>query len=299
MVNGLLQREDWATAIKVPLGIIPAGTGNGLAKSLLDAVGEFYSIQNAAFAIIRGHKRALDVTTVLQGKARFFSILMLSWGLIADIDIESEKYRWMGSTRLNFYCFLRVMKLRKYHGCIEFVPSPGHEFYGEPKKDGETCMKDLEIFAQRQVGCVEQFQGYQGASTCFEVSDWRILEGPFISIMLLNVPWVEEDTLSAPEAKFSDGFLDLIVIKDCSKAALASILLAATDGNHVKSPHVMYLKVKAFKLVPGNRVGNPMKGGIVDVDGEVVARGDRDPMAYGPPIQLTVDNGLATVFSPR
>lgn len=24
-------------------------------------------------------------------------------GLIADIDIESEKYRWMGSARLDFY----------------------------------------------------------------------------------------------------------------------------------------------------------------------------------------------------
>lgn len=24
-------------------------------------------------------------------------------GLIADVDIESEKYRWMGSTRLDFY----------------------------------------------------------------------------------------------------------------------------------------------------------------------------------------------------
>jgi sphingosine kinase len=25
VVNGLLQREDWNTAIKIPLGIIPAG----------------------------------------------------------------------------------------------------------------------------------------------------------------------------------------------------------------------------------------------------------------------------------
>lgn len=24
-------------------------------------------------------------------------------GLIADVDIESEKYRWMGSARLDFY----------------------------------------------------------------------------------------------------------------------------------------------------------------------------------------------------
>ncbi|GJN32732.1 hypothetical protein PR202_gb21255 [Eleusine coracana subsp. coracana] len=63
VVNGLLQREDWETAIKVPLGIIPAdfsrvtcetGTGNGMAQSLLHAAGESFSISNAVFAIIRG-----------------------------------------------------------------------------------------------------------------------------------------------------------------------------------------------------------------------------------------------------
>ncbi|KAL0911248.1 hypothetical protein M5K25_019373 [Dendrobium thyrsiflorum] len=336
VVNGLLQREDWDTAIKVPLGIIPAGTGNGLAKSLLDAVGEMYSIQNATFAVIRGHihfswlwflsalllnfsslsllfnhtghKRALDVTTVLQGETKFFSILMLTWGLIADIDIESEKYRWMGSTRLDFYCVLRIMKLRKYHGHVEFVPAPGHELYGEPMKDRAICIGTDDVSEKGQNCVAEVLQGsYQGPSVCFEKSDWRFLEGPFVTISLVNVPWVGEDAMPAPEAKFSDGFLDLVMIKDCPKSALLSILLKIKDGSHVKSPYVMYLKVKAFKLVPGNRVGDPTKGGIVDVDGEVVARGEGidlcgqegDLMAYGPPIQLTVDKGLATVFSPR
>lgn len=32
-----------------------AGTGNGMAKSLLDAVGETYSISNAVFSVIRGY----------------------------------------------------------------------------------------------------------------------------------------------------------------------------------------------------------------------------------------------------
>ncbi|BAT02152.1 Os07g0563000, partial [Oryza sativa Japonica Group] len=55
------------------------------------------------------------------------------------------------------------------------------------------------------------------------------------------------------------------------------------------------------------RVGSTTKGGIIDSDGEVIARGDGSHtgdeiehlMAYGPPIQLTVDQGLATIFSPR
>ncbi|XP_066334369.1 uncharacterized protein [Miscanthus floridulus] len=42
-------------------------TGNGMARSLLHAAGEPFSISNAGFAIIRSHKRALDVTSVMQG----------------------------------------------------------------------------------------------------------------------------------------------------------------------------------------------------------------------------------------
>lgn len=62
--------------------------------------------------------------------------------------------------------------------------------------------------------------------------------------------------------------------------------------------------MKAFRLEPGQRVGEPSKGGIIDSDGEVLARGEgtymcgqSSLMAYDP-IQMTVDKGLATMFSP-
>ncbi|KAI7751686.1 hypothetical protein M8C21_026205, partial [Ambrosia artemisiifolia] len=103
VVNGLLEREDWQAALKMAIGVIPAGTGNGMIKSLLDSAGQPCTAAHAMLAVIRGHKRSLDVATIWQGEARFFSVLMLAWGLIADIDIESEKYRWMGSARMDLY----------------------------------------------------------------------------------------------------------------------------------------------------------------------------------------------------
>ncbi|KAG0497116.1 hypothetical protein HPP92_001807 [Vanilla planifolia] len=178
VVNGLLQRDDWDTAIKIPLGIIPAGTGNGMAKSLLDVAGEMYSIQNATFAVIRGHKRPLDVATVLQGETRFFSILMLTWGLVADIDIESEKYRWMGRTRIDFYFILRVMKLRKYNGHLEFVPAPGHDFYGEPKKESTSHWRTIDTSSRVDGDSKVKQTGYQCPSTSFKDSEWRSLKAP-------------------------------------------------------------------------------------------------------------------------
>jgi hypothetical protein len=60
---------------------LQAGTGNGMAKSLLHHAGEFFDVASATFLVIRGHKQALDVATVVQGQVRVHSILMLSWGM--------------------------------------------------------------------------------------------------------------------------------------------------------------------------------------------------------------------------
>jgi sphingosine kinase len=90
-----------------------AGTGNGMAKSLMYAASEKCSVSNAVFAIIRGHfsisslsharkymthgnflgrilrntnfslytghKQSLDVCTILQGEKKFFSVLLMTW----------------------------------------------------------------------------------------------------------------------------------------------------------------------------------------------------------------------------
>ncbi|XP_010529400.1 PREDICTED: sphingosine kinase 2 isoform X2 [Tarenaya hassleriana] len=281
--------------------MIPGGTGNGMIKSLLDSVGLQCSARSATISVIRGHKRSLDVATILQGDTRFFSILMLAWGLVADIDIESEKFRWMGSARLDFYALQRIIRLRRYNGRVLFVPAPGFEGYGQPAsyeaRSRASSDKAPSVEAKKL--------GYQGPNTETRNQEWREINGPFVSVWLHNVPWGAENTLAAPDAKFSDGFLDLILIKDCPKLALLSLMTKLTDGGHVKSPYTMYLKVKEFVLEPGARVEDPDKDGIIDSDGEVLARGRRTYnsdhkalMSYSE-LRVTVDQGLATLFSPK
>ncbi|KAF5742240.1 hypothetical protein HS088_TW09G00284 [Tripterygium wilfordii] len=305
VVNGLLEREDWSSAIKMPIGVVPAGTGNGMAKSLLDSVGQPCTAFNAVLAIIRGHKRSLDVATILQGEIKFFSVLMLAWGLVADIDIESEKYRWMGSARLDFYALQRIFHLRRYDGRVCFVPAPGFEDHGEPANynDGSSDTHRNHDSSLEQAFDVQQ-NGYQGSDVKLENLDWRAINGPFVSVWLHNVPWGGEDTLAAPDAKFSDGYLDLIIIRDCPKLALLSLMTEMSSGGHVRSPLSTYLKVKAFVLEPGPRTDDPTKEGIIDSDGEVLARGkgtykdgQKGLMSYDK-LQITIDQGLATVFSP-
>ncbi|OIW20893.1 hypothetical protein TanjilG_24971 [Lupinus angustifolius] len=305
VVNGLLEREDWDNAIKTPLGVVPAGTGNGMAKSLLDSVGDPCAVANAVLAIIQGHKQQVDVATITQGETRFFSILMLAWGLVADIDIESEKYRWMGSARIDFYGLCRILRLRHYTGRVYFVPAPAFEAYGEPTSYPGISTSKGSISDQIDVEPVNlQRPCYQGPEVNLEDLSWRIISGPFISVWLHNVPWGAENTMAAPDAKFSDGYLDLIIMKDSPKLPLLSIMSKLDNGDHVKSPYVTYLKVKAFILEPGPRSEEPEKEGIIDADGEVLARGKgsyqcekKTLMAYDK-LQIAVDQGLATLFTP-
>lgn len=38
-INGLMQREDWTSAIKTPVGCVPGGSGNALACAINYAAG--------------------------------------------------------------------------------------------------------------------------------------------------------------------------------------------------------------------------------------------------------------------
>ncbi|CAN6552968.1 unnamed protein product [Malus baccata var. baccata] len=254
-----------------------------------------------------GHKRSLDVATICQGKTKFFSVLMLAWGLVADIDIESEKYRWMGSARLDFYAVQRIVFLRQYHGSISFVPAPGFETYGEPtsySNDSEPANQHIACAPNQEEPINIRQHGYEGPDINLHTMDWRTIRGPFVSIWLHNVPWGGEDTKAAPDAKFSDGYIDVILMRACPKLSLLSLMAGLSTGSHIKSPYVLYFKVKAFILQPGPRAEDPVKGGIIDSDGEVLARGrgaykcdQKTLMAYDE-LQITVDQGLATLFSP-
>jgi hypothetical protein len=80
----------------------------------------------AALAIARGFVHDLDVMQVTQDGcddvaargSRFFAAVAFQWGLVADVDIESECMRWLGGLRFTVQAIIRILHLRK---C---VPSP-------------------------------------------------------------------------------------------------------------------------------------------------------------------------------
>ena len=95
IINGIMSRPDWAVASQVPVGVIPSGTGNAIAKSL-----QTPEPISATLNIIKGNNEPWDIWSVRQlGQPTLYSHVVCFWGLLADIDLESEKFRWAGTVR--------------------------------------------------------------------------------------------------------------------------------------------------------------------------------------------------------
>lgn len=52
-----------------------------------------------------------------------FSFLSVGWGLISDIDIESERLRAIGGQRFTVWSVHRLISLRTYHGTVSYLPA--------------------------------------------------------------------------------------------------------------------------------------------------------------------------------
>lgn len=52
-----------------------------------------------------------------------FSFLSVGWGLMADIDIESERLRALGGQRFTIWAVHRLISLRTYRGRLSYLPA--------------------------------------------------------------------------------------------------------------------------------------------------------------------------------
>lgn len=66
----------------------------------------------------------MDLVSIhLPSSPRLFSFLSLAWGFVADVDIESEKYRHVGAARFTVGTLVRLASLRVYKGKLAYLPA--------------------------------------------------------------------------------------------------------------------------------------------------------------------------------
>lgn len=77
----------------IPLGVIPAGSGNALAQTIIHEAGEVEANPIAlAYQILSGKTRKIDLMEIefLSKPEKVYSFLSVVFAIVADIDLESE-----------------------------------------------------------------------------------------------------------------------------------------------------------------------------------------------------------------
>ncbi|XP_050334164.1 sphingosine kinase 1 [Bactrocera neohumeralis] len=174
ILNGLLMRADWLDARNILLGIVPCGSGNGLARSIAHVCGEPYEpkpILGATLTMLSGKSMAMDVVRIQQQNQILYSFLSVGWGLISDIDIESERLRSLGYQRFTIWTLHRLISLRTYRGKVSYLPKENVYMesdtisLAEPlplkhSRSCNTCLDTLNSGCFQSTDCIEASKYY-------------------------------------------------------------------------------------------------------------------------------------------
>ena len=107
VINGLLNRSDKK---RLPIGFIPAGTGNSMMHDLgcLDPI-------EAVHRIIANKLSKLDVFEIKANDELIYGFNILGWGIPVSINRLAEKMRWIGGQRYNIASIIEVIRNKTQH----------------------------------------------------------------------------------------------------------------------------------------------------------------------------------------
>jgi len=122
VLNGLYQQDQ---ALRIPLGLIPVGTGNAFARELGLMPGDW---EKGVGLIRGGHLRTVDVGRVSDPSGQFHFLNVVGAGLPVDALQTAGKLKLIGNTAYTLATLWHAMKLRNYPLVIEI---DGKEFHEE------------------------------------------------------------------------------------------------------------------------------------------------------------------------
>ena len=104
-------------------------------------------VLSAVYILLKGKPYPMDLFSIKSTKLNSYGFLSVVWGLIADVDIESEKYRRLGPLRFTIGALQRIISLRHYHGKFMYIPytKKNHKSVSDVRKQNspDNSRKDI------------------------------------------------------------------------------------------------------------------------------------------------------------
>lgn len=237
VIQGLMRRLDWEQAIQTPIGVIPAGSGNGLVHSIAAAAEEYCDPLGAAFMIAKGVPKGLDIATVRSSCETFYSFLSFEWALIANIDIESEKLRCLGPARFTASAIARLCNSRRWTGRFSYLPasnSTPEEYFGVKRQASTTAGPAVRLLSEVGQPVPE---------------NWETIEGEFGIFWAVSCSHAASDALVYPNAQLDDGYIYVMYAEGhLSFKNKLSVLLSLENGSYLSHPQIHVVRTRAFEI---------------------------------------------------
>ncbi|XP_024012472.1 ceramide kinase isoform X2 [Eutrema salsugineum] len=246
-------------------GLIPAGSTDAIVICTTGARDPITS----ALHIILGRKLFLDAMQVVRWKTASTSTIepyiryaasFAGYGFYGDVISESEKYRWMGPKRYDYVGTKVFLKHRSYEAEVMFEESEPENAKASPHTRSKTwpfrnTTRSEKILCRAKCSicnCKAEDGNIMRTTpnSWLEKARWCRTRGRFLSIgaaVMSNRNERAPDGLVV-DAHLSDGFLHLILIKDCSRPKYLWHLteLAKKGGEPLNFEFVEYHKTRAF-----------------------------------------------------
>uniref|UniRef100_A0A336LSK5 CSON003222 protein n=1 Tax=Culicoides sonorensis TaxID=179676 RepID=A0A336LSK5_CULSO len=249
VINGVFERPDYKNIVnRIYFGIIPAGSGNGLAKTISHRFSEYLDetpVLSSTISMVNGSVAPMDLVRIETKHENMYSSLACGWGFIANIDILSEKIRYVGYLRFTLWSLKNIITLPKYHGKVSYLP----------------------INDDNQ----QRSQSYLTSLNSPVPSDWIIIEDEFVMVHPTYQTHLSTDCYFCPQSKLDDGIIWLLIIRGgITRSELTTFLIGMSNGTHLpknNNKKIQMIPCRAFRIEPSDTEG------IITVDGEKIKYG--------------------------
>ncbi|XP_076897309.1 ceramide kinase-like isoform X1 [Bidens hawaiensis] len=261
-------------------GLIPSGSTDAIVICTTGVRDPMTS----ALQIILGKRVCLDIAQVVRWEKSHvsrnkphvrYAASFAGYGFYGDVITESEKYRWMGPTRYDYAGTKVFLRHRSYEAKIAYMKAEPEKtnvganarrikaFWGLSKESERVvCRAKCDICSTASVGPQAEKPDPK------QKSNWVSVKGRFLSIGAAVISCRNEkapDGLVA-DAHLSDGFLHLVLIKECPRAFYLWHLtqLARKDGTPLNFDFVEHHKTTTFTFTSSGEES------VWNVDGEIL-----------------------------
>ena len=242
VLQGIMQREDWVSVVqRLSIGIIPGGSGNGLAVNVANRANLPIGALTNAFIVAKQQTSQFDVCAVdivaPEEVKRVYTFLSLEWGLNSFLDIDSERARCLGASRFTLWAVLGMIMKRAYKGKLSYLPA------ADPKAKTPVDLTKPELYWT--VNPPAAHAKGEGPITSLlpqpkeDVPEsWNTIDDTFYSLLNCNLASISQEATPAPETEGDDGHVQMLLLrakgKSLGRVTITRWLLNLESGDGYK-----------------------------------------------------------------